>query len=60
MLGYHRDEPTQYMHACDETSVWIEVENERVLKTGYLESRLIVMCLKSEWKNYRVGVQLVG
>ena len=40
MLGYHRDAPPQYMPACDEASVWIEVENERGLKTAYIGGKI--------------------
>ena len=32
MLGYHRDAPPQYMPACDEASVWIEVVKEKRAK----------------------------
>ena len=40
MLGYHHDAPPQYMLACDEASVWIEVKNESGLKTGYIGGKI--------------------
>ena len=40
MLGYHRDAPPQYVPACDEASVRIEVENECGLKTGYIGGKI--------------------
>ena len=40
MFGYHRDAPPQYMPACDEASVWIEVENDSELKTGYIGGKI--------------------
>ena len=38
MLGYH-DAPPQYMPACNKASVRMEVENESVLKAGYIEGK---------------------
>ena len=40
ILGYHREAPSQYMLACDEASVWIEVENESGLKTSYIGGKI--------------------